>query len=193
MYAYVNSAFLHNFDGTTGWQQCLIYGISALPNRAWGLSALVQTGAIFQHLPVTAFSLYDTHGEPDHYHALPDLQIWSCYGQSFAAHEYNALRELPVRAYLGNREWEVGRYWFTAAPYGDHYSSTPDQHKHFNFVWLDCGALASLPGNRLLFSEPSFTTSMPAWGSRPAYRVNTRLWYPEVDDVFDSTVTETTG
>ena len=192
MYAYVDTAFLHNHQESRNWEDCWIYGLSALPGRAWGLSIMMQNGAIFQHLPVIAFSR-NPSDEKDHFHALPDLQIWSCYGYDFSTHEYAALSELPVRAYLRDGQWEVGRYWFTAAPYGDHYSRTPDQHKHFNFVWLDCGALACLPGNRLLFSDPSFTTKLPEWGQRPQYKVNTRYYYPERDDVFDATITEVTG
>lgn len=191
-YAYVNTAFLYDHKQGGEWVECWIYGLSALPARAWGLSAMMKDGSTFQHLPVTAFSTHACE-EKDHYHALSDLQVWSCYGYDFTAHEYTALAELPVRAYLGDGQWEVGRYWFTAAPYEDHYSRTPDQHKHFNFVWLDCGALASLPGNRMLFSDPSFTTQMPPWGQRPDYRVNTRVWYPEVDDRFDTTITEISG
>ncbi len=192
MYAWVNNHFLTRDH--SGWTECLIYGISALPGRAWGLSALMKNGAIFQHLPVHAFNLHNKN-EYDHYHALPDVQVWSCYGQDFATHEYAALRELQLRAYLGDGTWEAGRYWFTAAPYDDFYSMTPDQHKHFNFVWLDCGALASLPGNRLIFSDPSFTTELPPWGQRPDYKVNTRYWFPEGenDGKFDETITEVSG
>lgn len=191
MYAYVNSAFLYNHEQHGEWLECWIYGLSALPGRAWGISCMLKNGATFQHLPVIAFSR-NRSDEKDHYHALPDLQVWSCYGYNFATHEYSALSELPVRAYLGDGQWEVGRYWFTAAPYDDHYSRTPDQHKHFNFAWLDCGALASLPGNRLLFCDSSFTTELPEWGTRPQYKVNTRYWYPEVEQRFDATITETT-
>jgi len=197
MYAYVNTAYLydHHPDHIASWQECLIYGISAIPSRAWGLSILMNNGAMVQHLPPQAVSLqgHSQAGELDHYHALPDLQVWSCYGYDFAVHEYDALSELRCRVYLGDGTWEPGRYWFTAAPYGDHYARTPDQHKHFNFVWLECGALAALPGNRMLMSDPSFT-HLPPEGVRPDYRVNTRYWYPEDPWLkFDKTITEVTG
>lgn len=191
MYAWVRDSYLYDDPARDNeWSECLIYGISALPARAWGLSALMRNGAIFQHLPVTAFSTTPTS---DHTHALEQLQVWSCYGYEFAAHEYGALAELPIRAYLGNGAWESGRYWFTAAPYDDLYSRTPDQHKHFNFVWLSCGALASLPGNRMLFEDASFTTEVPTDG-RPGYKVNTRYFYPEDStQKFDATITDTAG
>jgi hypothetical protein len=115
-----------------------------------------------------------------HKHPLNHLQVWSCYGWHFATLEYAALSELPVRVYLKKGLWENGRYLFTAAPYDDSYSLAPDQHKHFNFVELDCGQIGSWPTNRCLFSDSSFTT-MPA--QRPKYRTNTRYWYVEnIDD-----------
>lgn len=194
MYAYVDDRYLHDFRGhSQSVVPCLVYGVSALPSRGWGLSALMSNGGIVQHLPVTAFHENEIWDE-DHQHELPDLQLWSCYGQEFEAHEYKALSELRVRCYLGDGTWEMGRYWFTAAPYGDYFSRTPDQHKHFNFVWLECGALACLPGNRLLFSDPSFTVDTPEWGQRPHYRVNTRYWYPEDrEEKFDKTIGYETG
>lgn len=191
MYAWVDDSYLFNDLSRVGDKtECLIYGLSALPSRAWGLSALLKTGATFQHLPVCAFT---SAQQCAHDHPLEQLQVWSCYGQTFATHEYLALSELSVSAYLGSERWEAGRYWFSAAPYDDFYARTPDQHKHFNFVWLECGALAALPGNRLLFNDPSFT-ELPAFGSRPGYRVNTRYFYPEDDPKkFDSVITDTTA
>lgn len=193
MYAHVKNEFLYDMqEGFGETTPALLFGLSALPNRAWGVSALLSSGALIQHLPVHAF-LKD--GKSDHDHSLGELQIWSCYGHDFGVEEYDALSELSVRVYLKG-SWENGHYWFTAAPYGDVYSKTPDQHKHFNFVWLNCGHLAALPGNRLLVHDPSFTVDMPAWGERPRYRVNTQYWYPEdfnEDEQFDDTITDTTA
>lgn len=191
MYAWVRDSYLHD-DPTRNdeWTECLIYGISAIPARAWGLSALLKDGAIYQHLPVTAFSLTPSCA---HNHKLEELQVWSCYGYDFATHEYMALAEMPLRAYTGSSAWEAGRYWFTAAPYDDFYARTPDQHKHFNFAWLACGSLIALPGNRLLFNDASFTKH-PSNGARPQYKVNTKYFYPEdYPNKFDAVITDTSG
>ena len=193
MYAYVKNEFLYDMqEGHGEVTSALLFGLSALPNRAWGISALLSNGALVQHLPVHAFT---KDGESNHDHKLGELQVWSCYGQDFGVEEYSALSEISVRAYLKG-SWEKGHYWFTAAPYNDVYSRTPDQHKHFNFVWLECGHLAALPGNRLLVHDPSFTVDMPEWGNRPKYKVNTQYWYPEDFDQqpqFDETVNDTTA
>ena len=179
MYAYVDQAYLYDFKSHLAEppKECLIYGISALPGRAWGLSVLLNNGGLVQHLPVQAFNQRNRKCNSAHH--LSTLQVWACYDQDFATHEYKALSEMRVRCYLGDGTWTHGRYWFTAAPYNDHFSRTPDQHKHFNFIWLDCGCLASLPGNRMLVIDPSFTVEMPEYGERPSYRVNTQYWYPE--------------
>lgn len=185
-YCYVQDEFLYNFQkGFGDLTECLVYGISALPSRAWGLSILLKNGALVQHIPLHALT---TKKYPAHTHPLDHLQIWSCYGYEFTTHEYVALSELPVKVYLKQGVWENGRYLFTAAPYEDFYSMTPDQHKHFNFVQLDCGRIGAYPGNRLLVYDSSFV-EIPE--KRPQYLVNTRVWHIEgldEDNAFDETI-----
>ena len=193
MYACVKDQFLYDFvDGYGELTECMLYGISSIPGRAWGISAIMKNGALVQHLPVHAFEMDKTPFKCEH--DLDDLQVWSCYGWDFAVHEYAALSEMPVRVYMKNEgKYVKGRYWFTAAPYNDHYSATPDQHKHFNFIWLDCGCLAAMPGNRVQFYDSSF---VDIEGERPKYIVNTRYWFPEKlkdESPWDNIITSTTG
>lgn len=189
-YAYVRNEFLYDQkEGHGEFTDCLAFGLSSLPGRAWGISVMLDTGALVQHLPVSAITFTKT---PSHAHPLDHLQVWSCYGWDFTTHEYDALSEMPVRIYMKG-VWENGKYLFTSAPYGDFYSMTPDQHKHFNFVQLDCGSLASVPGNRMLVHDSSFVT-MPK--ERPKYRTNTHLWYVEgieEDSPFDQQINHETS
>ena len=190
-YAFVRDEFLHDCaDGFGDVTECLLYGLSALPGRAWGISAMLKNGALVQHLPVHAFSkLPDKRCR----HKLSEQQVWACYGLDFATHQYNALSEMPLRVYMKDTQTYVnGRYWFTAAPYNDLYSMTPDQHKHFNFIWLECGCLVAMPGNRVEMYDSSFIE----WGKeRPKYAVNTQYWYPEEvgNKPFDGTITPFSG
>ena len=190
MYAWVKDQFLYDMqDGYGDMTECMIYGLSALPGRAWGISAMLKNGAIVQHLPVHAFNLKGNFCNLE----LEELQVWSCYGWDFATHEYSALSEMPVRVYMkGTGDYISGRYWFTAAPYNDMYSATPDQHKHFNFIWLECGCLAAMPGNRVQFYDSSFV-EMPE--HRPRYIVNSQYWFPEgiSEKPFDTVISSTTG
>jgi len=185
-YCYVQNEFLYDHqEGFGKYTQCLVYGLSSLPSRAWGLSILLENGALVQHIPLHALT---TENPAIHDHPLDHLQVWSCYGWDFVTHEYDALSEMPVRVYLKSGVWENGRYLFTAAPYNDLYSRAPDQHKHFNFVELDCGRIGAWPGNRMLFHDSSF---MDIASERPKYRTNTKFWYVEnIDDdaEFDSTI-----
>lgn len=184
-YCYVRDEFL--YDGKQGhgnFTQCVAYGISALPSRAWGISIILSNGALVQHVPLHALTF---NPESQCNHPLDHLQVWSCYGWDFAVHEYDYLSEMPCMVYMKGK-WETGRYLFTAAPYDDAYSMSPDQHKHFNFVQLDCGAIGAWPGNRMLMYDSSFVT-MPT--ERPKYRTNTRYWYVENiedDTPFDETI-----
>lgn len=190
-YCYVASEFLFDHqEGFGNYTECTAYGISSLPSRAWGVSILLADGALVQHIPLHALT---TNPPFTHHHPLDHLQIWSCYGWDFTTHEYAFLSEMPVRVYLKGGIWEDGRYLFTAAPYGDEYSSSPDQHKHFNFIELKCGQIGAYPGNRCLFYDASFV-SMPT--ERPKYRTNTRAWYVEEiaeESPFDQNITPKTS
>jgi hypothetical protein len=190
-YCYVQNEFLYNFEKGFGeYTACLVYGLSAIPNRAWGLSLLLENGALVQHVPIHALT-FNTPAV--HHHPLDHLQVWSCYGQDFTTHEYSALSELAAKVYMKEGVWETGRYMFTAAPYGDMYSSTPDQHKHFNFVRLDCGRVGAWPGNRMLIFDESFVKLSE---ERPKYVTNTKIWHPEGFDVanpFDKVISPDTS
>jgi hypothetical protein len=185
-YCYVRAEYLYNHTSGHGhFVEAMVYGLSSIPGRAWGLSALLNNGALVQHLPVSAI-VFKT--PPTANYPLDFLQVWNCYGWEFAAHEYKALAGIPVKVYMKEGKWENGEYLFTAAPYNDHFSSAPDQHKHFNFVKLDCGLLCTVPGNRMLVYESSFVT-IP--DSRPQYKTNTHVWKVEgLSDSapFDSTI-----
>lgn len=189
-YCYVRDEFL--YDHTSGhgnFTQCMAYGVSALPGRAWGISIMLSNGALVQHIPLHALT-FDTSSQ--HSHPLDHLQVWSCYGYEFSTHEYDAISEMPCKVYMKG-QWENGRYMFTAAPYNDHFSMTPDQHKHFNFVRLDCGAVCAMPGNRILMYDSSFVT-LPA--EKPQYRTNTHVWHIEnIDEKtpFDAVINHETS
>lgn len=189
-YALVRDEYLYDHQtGHGDFTPCLVYGLSSIPGRAWGLSVLLNNGALVQHLPISAISFTP---EPEKY-PLDHLQVWACYGWNFATHQFSAFTEMAVKVYLKNGVWETGRYLFTAAPYDDMYSNAPDQHKHFNFVQLDCGALASLPGNRMFIYDSSFVT-IPT--ERPKYKTNTHVWHVEGfadDPAFDDTIDPSTS
>ena len=56
-YCYVQNEFLYNFEKGFGeYTACLVYGLSAIPNRAWGLSLLLENGALVQHVPIHALT-----------------------------------------------------------------------------------------------------------------------------------------
>jgi len=190
-YCFVANEFLYDHqEGFGEFTECMAYGLSSLPSRAWGISILLSNGALVQHIPLHALTV-----DPPmkHHHPLDHLQIWSCFGWDFVTHEYDFLSEMPVKVYMKSGKWEAGRYLFTAAPYGDEYSSVPDQHKHYNFIELECGQIGAYPGNRCLFYDSSFV-ELPT--ERPKYRTNTHTWYVEdfgEDAAFDDQIAPSTS
>jgi hypothetical protein len=87
------------------------------------------------------------------------------------------------------KDWEVGRYLFTAEPYGDGFSMSPSQTKSHHFIALNNGRITAVPGNNVLWKESSFTTpsEKPIW-----LRTQSQVWHGE-QATWDNVVGEETA
>lgn len=166
LYCYVERRFLG--EGT-GLEPCSWFGLTSLPARAWGLSVLLECGAVYTQVPPHALYFPVPGGDfSETAWPLARAQLWDCFGYAFAVHEYTqlALAGGGARARWPNVEGELaGRYLFTAQHYGDAYSQTPEQAKQFHFLALENGRLTALPGTNVLFGDACFTTDAgwPKW------------------------------
>lgn len=163
-YAYVDKRFLSGGE-RAGLEPCMWFGLTSVPGRAWGLTVLLESGAVYSHLPPHA--LYFPVPGADHSDqpwTLQQAQRWSCHGYAFAVHEYDALAGLPVYVFVSGERLR-GRYLFTVQHFGDGYSMTPEQAKAYHWIVLDNGRLAAAPNNDLLVHDPAFTTvgERPDW------------------------------
>ena len=157
------------------------FGLTAIPGRAWGCTVMLKCGAIYRGLPLHALA----HGEiaiADW--DLGDAQRWDCFGWNFTTIEYDYLMGLSCKVWIASRKiWEVGRYMFTAEPYGDGFSMAPEQTKSHHFIKLNNGGITAVPGNNVLWNESSFTTpgDKPKWlrGQREEWHGEEATW----DDV----------
>jgi hypothetical protein len=184
LYCYVDARFL----GTrTTFEPCSWFGLTSVPGRAWGLSVLLECGAMYSHVPPHAIYFAvpggDRSAEP---WKLEQAQLWDCFGVDFAVHVYDQLdgRDVKVRwpdwckhtmaldaercVVCGKTALQVaqgselgGEYLFTAQHFGDGYSLQPEQAKQYHFVKLENGRLCTLPANCILFIDKAFVK--PAW------------------------------
>lgn len=160
LYCYVERRFLS--AGTKdGLEACSWFGLTSVPGRAWGLSVLLECGAIYSNVPPHALYFPVVGGDQsDKPWPLKSAQRWSCFGYRFAVHEYEQLAGLKVVL----KEGPGGVYLFTAQHIDDAYSLTPAQAKQFHFLKLDNGRLAALPATDVLFCDAAFTTEKwPDW------------------------------
>ena len=173
-----------------GWEDAVWFGLTSVPHRAWGCTVMLQCGALYRGLPISALA-HDQVGH-DQKWELRDAQRWDCFGWDFTTIEYDYLRELDCSVWLASRQhWMAGSYLFTAEPYGDGYSMEPSQTKSHHFIGLANGRMACVPGNNILWNESSFTKNKslakPDW-----LRVQTQTYHAE-EQAFDGVVGEETA
>jgi len=170
-----------------GIEDVVWFGLTAIPGRAWGCTVMLKCGALYRGLPLHALA----HGEIAIMDwDINDAQRWDCFGWNFTTIEYDYLMGLSCKVWIANRKtWEVGRYLFTAEPYGDGFSMSPSQTKSHHFIALNNGRITAVPGNNVLWRESSFTTQSekPKW-----LRTQSRVWNGE-EATWDDVVGEETA
>jgi len=170
-----------------GIEDVVWFGLTAIPGRAWGCTIMLKCGALYRGLPLHALA----HGEIAIMDwDINDAQRWDCFGWNFSVLEYDYLMGLSCKVWIASRKtWEVGRYLFTAEPYGDGFSMSPSQTKSHHFIALNNGRITAVPGNNVLWRESSFTTQSekPKW-----LRTQSQVWNGE-EATWDDVVGEETA
>lgn len=158
LYVHVESRFvLTEHAEAPEFLPCTWFGLTSVPGRAWGLTVLLENGAIYSHLPPHAIA-FDTLAKQKW--AIEQAQLWDCFGYDFAIAEYSYLAGRRVLCSVTKRLGELleGEYLFTAQHYGDGYSAAPEQAKQYHFIRLELGRLVCLPANRFVVDAAEFTT-----------------------------------
>lgn len=167
LYCWIERKSIGEGDGL---ERASWFGLTSVPGRAWGLSLLLECGAVYGHVPphVLIFARDLDGAEINRQREWPlfRAQRWDCFGVHFAVHVYEQLDGRSVRARIPGRpgfdKLELGgTYLFTAQHYGDSYSHAPEQAKQFHFIELENGRLTALPANDVLFHDDAFT--VPKW------------------------------
>ena len=150
-YIFVDSKYTHKED--IGFIPAVWFGLSSLYGRAYGVTVMLESGAIFRNIPPHGISF---KRECEKFWQLKDAQLWNCYGNDFTILEYKYLQELQCKVRTNGNEL-FGIYLFTVGPLNDAFSAYPEQSKEFMFIELNNGRLTIQPTNRVIFSELSFT------------------------------------
>lgn len=155
-YVWVDSLYTH--VEPQGFLPAVWFGLVSIPNRMFGCTVLLGSGACYRNVPPMALA---TRPLPEPVWTAKDAQRWDCYGTAFATMDYAYLRELDVDVRTNGRI-HAGSYLFSVAPLEDGFSRAPEQAKEFTWIALDNGRLTVQPTNHVRFRETSFTDDPPA-------------------------------
>jgi hypothetical protein len=161
-YAQIRREYLYDLQKHHGEvEDCIIFGMSAITGKSILWHAIMENGAIFYRLPITAFIQRGFKVED-----VPKRKKWHpgkyLFTVDFAHPESNILDT-------------------------DH-SEIPHEHKCAHIIALDDGNYAAQPNNRCIWDIPSFTVKddIPDWKVQTSeWNVeDSRAWRTEDTDKF---------
>ena len=196
-YAQVRREYLYDLKDHFGEvEDCLIFGMASITGSAILFHAVMENGAVFYRLPISAFIQrgFDVKKVPRM--RLDELELWNSFSYYPAITTYDILSGQSGK-YIGkDKKWYYGNYLFTvdwSHPEGnivdtDH-SEIPHEHKCAHILALENGNYAAQPNNRLIWNIPSFTVKdeVPTdWKVQTSdWTVeNSRRWRTEDSDKF---------
>ena len=202
-YAQVRREYLYDLSGHVGEvEACLIFGMASISGKAILFHAIMENGAVFYRLPISAFIQrgFDVKKVPRM--RLDELELWNCFSYYPAITTYDILLGQSGKYRGKDKKWYTGTYLFTvdwAHPESnivdtDH-SEIPAEHKCAHIMALENGNYAAQPNNRLIWSIPSFTVKdeVPDWKVQTSEWTveDTTQWRTEDSDKFFYDIEET--
>ena len=164
-YAQVRREYLYDLKEHHGEvEDCLLFGFASITGRPILFHAIMENGAIFYRLPISAFVQrgFDVKKVPRM--RLDELELWNCFSYYPSVTSFDVLDGQSGKFIGKDKKWYPGAYLFTvdwAHPESnivdtDH-SEIPQEHKCAHILALENGNYAAQPNNRLIWSIPSFT------------------------------------
>jgi hypothetical protein len=182
IYCNIRREYLYDLKQNYGeTQNCVVFGVASIPGRAVLFHCLLESGAIYYRLPISAFIQkgFDRRNVPDQ--DLKDLELWNSFSYFPNIICFDFLKGQSCK-YINKGKTYNAEYLFTidwAHPDANildtEHSEIPHEHKCGHVLALCNGNYAIQPNNRILWNVPSFTTS----SHKPDYKVQTTYWNVE--------------
>ena len=196
-YAQIRREYLYDLKGHHGEvEDCLIFGMASISGHSILFHAIMENGAVFYRLPISAFIQRGFNVKKVPRMRLDELELWNCFSYYPAVTTYDILSGQSGKFIGKDKNWYHGSYLFTidwAHPEGnivdtDH-SEIPHEHKCAHILALENGNYAAQPNNRLIWNVPSFTVKdeVPTdWKVQTSDWTceNSRRWRTEDSDKF---------
>jgi len=150
-YVWVDSTFTHKEP--VGFVPAIWFALSSYPTRVWGITVMLESGAIYRNLPPHAIAFKK---DTEKIWTPKDAQRWDCYATDFVVIEYNYLHDKLCKVRTNEKEI-FGSYLFTAGYVWDGFTAAPDQSKEFHFISTHGGRLTIQPTDMVVYDDDSFT------------------------------------
>ena len=157
-YAQIRREYLYDLKKHHGEvEDCIIFGITSITGRAILWHAVMENGAVFYRLPISAFIQRGFKQEEVPKRRLDELELWNCFSYYPAVCSWDIIQGTSGK-YIGkDKKWHHGRYLFTvdfAHPESNildtEHSEIPHEHNCAHILALDDGNYAAQPNNRLI-------------------------------------------
>ena len=164
-YAQVRREYLYDLKEHYGEvEDCIIFGLASISGTPILFHTIMENGAIFYRLPISAFIQKGYNVKEVPRMRLDELVLWNSFSYYPSIITFDLLAGQPGK-YIGkDKKWYHCKYLFTvdwAHPESnivdtDH-SEIPHEHKCAHIIALENGNYAAQPNNRIIWSIPSFT------------------------------------
>lgn len=183
IYCYVRAEYLYNLESHQNEVvPCMVFGADSVYGRALGMDCVLDNGASFTRLPISAF-VHKTDA-PDI--PLDYLCLWNNFSYSFEVVEYTALRGADCEVILKDKKWYPGEYMYTFSWFGNSFSENPGEggFKRAHLIKLENGCFTLQPNNRMRWFDQAFITK--PFPDKPDYKTNEQVWSVENSITEDS-------
>jgi len=113
-YAQVRREYLYDLSGHVGEaEDCVIFGMASISGSAILFHAIMENGAVFYRLPISAFIQrgFDVKKVPRM--RLDELELWNCFSYYPSISTFDILLSQSGK-YIGkDKKWYHGTYLFT--------------------------------------------------------------------------------
>jgi hypothetical protein len=168
---FVRKSFLNK--DSDGLEEAYLLSVTNIPNRPLFFNVLLESGAIYSRLPISALSCdrFNPLGEPEF--ELEDLQPYSCLDGSICVVSNSLLKDSDIVCRISDKKDVPGNYLFTIDVMGQGLAEDPEQYKSFNIAVLYNGQIVALPNNLMYITNDYFTKNV-GWPNH--IRRNTKYW-----------------
>ena len=182
LYCNIRREYLYDLKQHQGEiESCVVFSIASIPGRSILFNCILESGAIYFRLPISAFIQkgFDRREVPDQ--DLKDLELWNSFSYFPNVICFDFLKGQSCK-YFNKGKTYNGEYLFTidwAHPdvniLNTEHSEMVSEHKCAHFIKLTSGNFAAQPNNRILWNVPNFTNNSDV----PDYKVQTTEWNVE--------------